>query len=170
MRESVFVALERTLLTLGTISLFVFVYGRILESPILLAAFASSVFTVFGHPESKMASTKAVVGGQMIGAITGYGVSLVIPGFTPLSAGVAVATATLFMILLGVQHPPAAGTSMSFVYNAGGVSTTSNFWMAIVVILSLSLLKIIFRVGDWLLHSTEKKWANLHKWFGEKAH
>ncbi len=169
MRESVFVALERTLLTLVTISLFVFLYEQILGSPILLAAFASSVFIVFGHPESKMASIKAVVGGQMVGAITGYGVSLVIPGFTPLSAGIAVAAATLFMILLGVQHPPAAGTSMSFVYNAGGLSSGSNFWMAIVVILSLSFLKIIFKVGDWLLHKTGKEWSNLHKWFKEKA-
>ena len=169
MRESVFVALERTLLTLGTISLFVFLYEQILGSPILLAAFASSVFIVFAHPESKMASIKAVVGGQLVGAITGYGVSLVMPGFTPLSAGIAVAAATLFMILLGVQHPPAAGTSMSFVYNAGGLSSGSNFWMAIVVILSLSFLKIIFKVGDWILHRTGKEWSNLHEWFKEKA-
>lgn len=102
-------------------------------TPLLVAPIGASAVLVFALPASPLAQPRAVIGGNMLAAVTGVSCALLIPQ-TALAAAVAVGLAILVMALLGCLHPPGgaialgaalAGPDLGFAYVATPVGLCS---------------------------------------------
>lgn len=77
---------------------------------VIVAAAGATCFTVFAIPNHVTAQTRNIVGGQGLGIVAGLACSL-LPHLA-LQGGLAVGLATLAMVMLNAEHPPAAGTAL----------------------------------------------------------
>lgn len=101
---------------------------------VLVSAMGATTFIVFATPQTISAKTKNVIGGHLIGLFSGsIFYFTMMPYFIeyPLVVGLAI----LLMIILGLEHPPAAGTALAVVINE--VSLLEAF---IIVMLSAVIL------------------------------
>jgi CBS-domain-containing membrane protein len=92
----------------------VLVLGR--DKMVVISAMGATTFIVFAMPKSVSAQTRNVVGGHLVGLASGtifYFTAL--PYFLeyPLAVGIAI----FLMVVLDVEHPPAAGTALAVVIN-----------------------------------------------------
>jgi CBS-domain-containing membrane protein len=150
-------AAYKTLLIFNTILIVMFLFSPLLDNPVVFASFAASVFILFIHPHSEMASPKNLVGGHMIAAFLGFGLASVAPAhLLPISGAFAVGLASLLMVLLKLEHAPAAATALSFSYNFSGISSYESFLVVLVMIASLAVIKILWLFGVRLWHRVEK--------------
>ena len=83
---------------------------------VLVAAAGSTAFTVFGIPHNRTAKTRNIMGGYVICGLLGLACSF----FSPIwfGGGVAVALSSFFMVLVDVEHPPAAGAALGLAYSS----------------------------------------------------
>lgn len=92
----------------------------------IVASLGASTFIVFVGPHSRAAKPRNLLGGQLIG--TGAGMACrrllemgIITGFagpqmeTAIFGSVAVGLAIFLMVVIDMEHPPAAGTALSLV-------------------------------------------------------
>jgi CBS-domain-containing membrane protein len=80
--------------------------ARLIDTPLLLVPFATSIVLVMGLPESEPAQPRALIGGHIVASMVGLSVlALAGPGLVP--AAVAVGLATAAMHLTRTFHPPA---------------------------------------------------------------
>lgn len=121
---------------------------------------ASSCYILFGRPSSAAAAPKNIIGGYLIGMLIGGVLRLItlysfpsmsgsMGGFTTelmgimgLLAAIAVGVSMLLMMILGFEHPPAAGMTLVLVLDVRDI------YVIIIVIASalvLSLLRILLR-------------------------
>ncbi|WP_197460640.1 HPP family protein [Acetobacter tropicalis] len=82
--------------------------------PALVAPIGASSVLVFALPASPLASPRAVIGGNMISAMVGVLVSLVVSNPMP-AAGLAVGLAILVMSLTRTLHPPGGAAALTSV-------------------------------------------------------
>jgi CBS-domain-containing membrane protein len=127
--------------------------SQVAISPLLWAvggsSLASSAFIVFGRPSSPSAQPWRVICGYAIGIIVGFGVRALFkpihvfhvdflsdPRFfmLALSAAIAVGVTFLFMILLNIKHPPAAGIALVLVINLQDYNVLYVIFLAAVVL------------------------------------
>ena len=81
--------------------------------PFLVASFASSVFVLFSLPELDIARSWNVVGGQFLGALSGFlCVTVLGAHHLALVAGASVALAYALMQVFHALHPPGAATAL----------------------------------------------------------
>jgi len=81
--------------------------------PFLVASFASSVVVLFSLPGLDIARTWNVVGGQFLGALSGFlCVTALGGGHLALVAGASVALAYVLMQVCHALHPPGAATAL----------------------------------------------------------
>jgi CBS domain-containing membrane protein len=81
--------------------------------PFLVASFASSVVVLFSLPGLDIARTWNVVGGQFLGALSGFLCVTVLGGtHLALVAGLAVALSYALMQVCHALHPPGAATAL----------------------------------------------------------
>jgi len=95
-------------------SILVVILGR--EKMVLISTMGATTFIVFAMPNTASAKTRNVIGGHLVGLACGaifYFAAL--PYF--LGYPLAVGTAIFFMVVLDVEHPPAAGTALAVVIN-----------------------------------------------------
>jgi CBS-domain-containing membrane protein len=90
----------------------VLVLGK--DRMVAVSAMGATAFIVFAMPTDASAQTRNVIGGHLVGLVSGtifYFASL--PYFVeyPLVVGIAV----FLMVALDVEHPPAAGTALAVV-------------------------------------------------------
>ena len=83
---------------------------------VVISAMGATSFILFAMPTSVSAKTRNVVGGHLVGLISGtifYFTNL--PYFVeyPCAVGIAI----FLMVALDVEHPPAAGTALAVVIN-----------------------------------------------------
>ena len=101
---------------LATVVLFILVLVLGQEKLVVISAIGATTFIVFAMPKAVSAQTKNVIGGHMVGLASG-GLFYVtaFPFFVeyPLAVGLAI----LLMVVLDVEHPPAAGTALAVVIN-----------------------------------------------------
>jgi CBS-domain-containing membrane protein len=101
---------------LAAIALFaiILILGR--DRMVVVSAMGATSFIVFAMPKAVSAKTKNILGGHLVGLASGaifYFTNL--PYFIeyPCAVGIAI----FFMVILDVEHPPAAGTALAVVIN-----------------------------------------------------
>jgi CBS-domain-containing membrane protein len=92
----------------------VFVLGR--EKMVIISAIGATSFIAFAMPKAVSAKTRNILGGHLVGLASGaifYFTAL--PYFVeyPCAVGLAI----FLMVILDVEHPPAAGTALAVVIN-----------------------------------------------------
>jgi CBS-domain-containing membrane protein len=89
-----------------------------LQRAVVVASIAATAFIVFIKPRNPFAAPRNVVGGHLIGLLSGI-VFAVVPQSSPvvsiILSALAVGCSMLMMALLNTEHPPAAGTALSVV-------------------------------------------------------
>lgn len=82
------------------------------EKIVVIASLGATAFICFAMPKSISARTKHVVGGHLVGIICGAIFSVItLPHYISYSA--AVGLAIFVMVVIDVEHPPAAGTALA---------------------------------------------------------
>jgi CBS-domain-containing membrane protein len=86
------------------------------EKVVLISAMGATCFIVFALPTTTSAQTRNVIGGHLTGLICGaifYFIGLPQIITYPSTVGLAI----FVMVILDVEHPPAAGTALAVVAN-----------------------------------------------------
>jgi CBS domain-containing membrane protein len=102
------------LLGIGLVALLSHGFSPSTAAAWLIAPMGASAVLVFGVPASPMAQPWAVVGGNAISALVGWGCVMAIPDIH-LAAASAVALAIAAMFLLGCLHPPGGASALLMV-------------------------------------------------------
>ena len=132
----------------------ILIVGDTLLKAAIVVGVASSAFTIFVIPESVAATPRKVIGGHLVAALIGAGISFLLqtPGLEiyvletryilEISAAISVGIGIFFMVVTNTEHPPAAGTSLGLVIYGFD-------WTSVVFIISsailLSLVRILLR-------------------------
>ena len=106
--------ITQSLMAATAIFTIVSVLGR--ERVVVISAMGATSFIVFAMPKAVSAQTRNVIGGHLVGLLSGAVFYLAdLPYFVgyPLAVGVAV----FLMVTLDFEHPPAAGTALAVVVN-----------------------------------------------------
>ena len=85
------------------------------EHVVIIASIGATAFIVFAMPKNITARPRRVIGGHIVGLITGSLVSLIPHSNSVLLACVcalAVGISMFLMVALDVEHPPASGTAL----------------------------------------------------------
>ncbi|MER7515858.1 HPP family protein [Streptomyces sp. NPDC126499] len=85
--------------------------GTLLHEPLLIPPLAASMALVAGAPDLPLAQPRSVVGGQLLSALTGFGV-LAVTGPGPWGAALAGGLALGVMAAARTPHSPAAATAV----------------------------------------------------------
>ncbi len=112
----------QSLLASFSIFLIVLVLGQYDKSEIIMASLGATAFVVFALPEKITAHPRNVIGGHAIGVICGKAGFLLlemVPGAGTIEQaagfGLAVGLAIFIMVVIDMEHPPAAGTAFGIV-------------------------------------------------------
>jgi CBS-domain-containing membrane protein len=97
------------------------------HTPFLFPALGASAFILIVHPESPAASARNVLGTHLVAAAAGwlcFWAFGLVPGGPTLAAGggvehvaaaaLALGLTTFLLLMLGLQHPPAVATTLTF--------------------------------------------------------
>jgi CBS-domain-containing membrane protein len=102
--------------SLAGIALFILVLLLDQSKMVLISAMGATSFLVFAMPTAVSAQTRNVIGGHLVGLATGmifYVTDLPYLVEYPVVVGIAI----FIMVVLDVEHPPAAGTALAVVIN-----------------------------------------------------
>lgn len=111
----------------GLVIMVLMLFQHRLDSSALVAALGASAFTVFTIPHAKSAQSKVLVGGYICGVVAGVACRMLLaaewlpqPGgdlviMQIIIAGASVALAMLLMVVLDLEHPPAAAVALGLV-------------------------------------------------------
>lgn len=124
---------------------------------VVIAAIGSSTFVVFAMPKVKQARPRSVIGGHLVGLLSGAlsylpffwlcfpGESMPYKVLCVFAGGIAVGLAIFLMTVTNTEHAPAAGTAL-------GITVQGLSWTAVVFVVTsavgLSLARWLLR--DWL--------------------
>ena len=118
---------------LATIVLFLLVLILGKYKLVVISSMAATTFIVFAMPEAVSAKTRNVIGGHLVGLASGTIFYLTtLPYFVeyPLAVGFAL----LLMVVLDVEHPPAAGTAMAVVINEVSIDVFITIMLSAVIL------------------------------------
>jgi len=107
-----------------------------MENAVVIAALGASAFIVFGRPFDLTARPRNVTGGHLLGFLIGSACSLLpqesmLP--TLASYALAVGLSVFLMVVLYMQHPPAAATAL-------GVAVRGCSWETFLAVLTFTLV------------------------------
>jgi CBS-domain-containing membrane protein len=120
-----------------------------IEHTVTVASLGASTFIVFARPHHRQARPRALIGGYVIGTVSGCLCSVASAGLSSaplpvanttlqtLFGALAVGLAFFGMVALQSEHPPAAGLALGLVINGWDLRTLA------VVILGISSLAVI---------------------------
>lgn len=121
---------------LAGLTAFVILLVLSLENAVVIAALGASAFIVFGRPFDLTARPRNVIGGHMLGFLIGSACSLLPQEpmlATLLSYALSVGLAVFLMVVLYMQHPPAAATAL-------GVAMRGCSWETFLAVLTFTLV------------------------------
>ena len=116
--------------------------GNGLAHPLLVAPMGASAVLLFAVPASPLAQPWSVLGGNVISALVGITVALMVPDLT-IAAAVAVGAAIAVMSLLRCLHPPGGAVALSAVLGAAGAQAPSYMFALVPVGMNSALLLIV---------------------------
>jgi CBS-domain-containing membrane protein len=130
---------------LATFVVFMVLLVLSLKNAVIIASLGATTFIIFAMPKMLTARPRNVIGGHTTGLIIGS-LCFLIPHstviFAALSYSFAVGFAIFVMVVLDMEHPPAAATALGFAMSGFSVKTAAAFILSIVV---LSLVHYFFR-------------------------
>ncbi len=100
----------------------------LVEQTVLIASLGASTFIVFSMPHTKRSRPRYLLGGYLVGALSGCSLSAVAALLIDMSiadarvievcfAALALGCAFLIMVVTDTEHPPAAALALGFVLN-----------------------------------------------------
>ena len=100
---------------------------NIQKRPIIVASIGATAFIVFAMPKDVTAKSRNVIGGHLIGLISGSVCaliphSIILPSILVYS--LAVGIAIFVMVVVDAEHPPAAGTALGVVITGFSLSAS----------------------------------------------
>ena len=129
----------------------VFIITLILyDNPVIIASIGATAFIVFAMPNNIAAEPKRIIGGHFLGFFIGSCFAVFpfmdVVFFKAMWFSLSVGITILFMVVLDLEHPPAAGTALGMTlisYSSTSVMTIviSVLFLAIVGHLSKPYLK-----------------------------
>ena len=128
---------------MATLVMFGILFVISMENVVITASIGSTAFIVFTMPANITARSRSVIGGHFLGALFGSLCAL-IPHSGPVS-GIAVYSASVglaifSMVVLDVEHPPAAGTAL-------GIAMTGISWsLGLALFFSVCMLSLAHRL------------------------
>ena len=120
------------------------------NSPVIIASIGATAFIVFAMPNNIAAEPKRIIGGHFLGFFIGSCFAVFpfmdVVFFKAMWFSLSVGITILFMVVLDLEHPPAAGTALGMTlisYSSTSVMTIviSVLFLAIVGHLSKPYLK-----------------------------
>lgn len=130
---------------LATLVLFVILIALELQNAVITASIGATAFIIFTMPDSITAFPRNVIGGHVLGLVFGAVCALIPHALwvhAALIYSLAVGLSIFSMILLDVEHPPAAGTALGMAITGATWSVTGAL---IFSIFSLCLIHKLFR-------------------------
>ena len=124
----------------ATVGLFAILTVLSLQRAIIVASIGATAFIVFMKPNNPFARPRNVIGGHLVGLITGLvfsSISLPTPAISRLIFALAVGCAMLVMVVSNTEHPPAAGTALSVV-------TVGFSWPVALAVVTSAVLMAVF--------------------------
>ena len=124
---------------LATVVVFIILVILTAEHAVIIASIGASAFIVFAMPGNLTANPRRIIGGHIVGLISGSIVTLIPHTAVPTSIiiyALAVGISMLSMVALDVEHPPASGTGLGVAIS--GYSTS----VSIAVIVSSIMLSL----------------------------
>lgn len=119
------------------------------EKPVIIASIGASTFIVFAMPGYITAQPRRLVGGHIVGTVSGFLVSIIpLPLFLPhniclsVSYALAVGLSIFIMVVTDTEHPPAAGTALGVAIAGFSVKIVLTVLVSITI---LSLAHHFFR-------------------------
>lgn len=130
------------LLPTGTV-LAIFAFVEVLSHQrLLFASLASSAFLIYLDPQHGTNATRTLVSAQMLAAIAGW-LMFVVLGEGYGAGGAAMVITIVLMVALDVMHPPAVATALSFAFRADNAGNLLLFGLAVAVTAVLVILEQI---------------------------
>ena len=109
---------------------------------VIIASLGSTAFVVFAMPSSLSAKPRRVIGGHLVGLLSGF-IATLIMGSTALlpilGYAIAVGLSIYLMVALDFEHPPASGTALGIAI--GGISPS----VALTVVVSSIVVSLAHR-------------------------
>ena len=139
-------------LATGTVCVVLLLLDAI-KNTTIIASLGASAFIAFAMPHTRLSQPRFLIGGYLVGTLVGclcYYASelpLVDWAFWQANAGaiwgaIAVGLAIFLMVILNVEHPPAAGLALGFVLNEWDIFTVL---VVILGIISLAVVKVLLK-------------------------
>jgi CBS-domain-containing membrane protein len=128
---------------LAACSVFIVLYFLSLQHAVVIASIGATAFIVFAMPDSITARPRNVIGGQLVGLLSGFLFSLLgqqVLLYSLIIYSLAVGTAIFTMVVIDTEHPPAAGTAL------GVAMTGISLDVFIAVTVSIILLSLIHKL------------------------
>ncbi len=132
---------------LAMVAIFVVLVMLSLQHIVIVASIGASAFIVFTMPRSVTARPRNVIGGHIIGFVSGslcWYVGLFFPQTEPIITSamysLAVGLSILLMVITDMEHPPASGTALATAING------FSFKILLALIISTCVLSIIKHV------------------------
>ncbi len=143
---------------LATITLFI-VLLFLINTPVIVAALGSTAFIVFAMPKNVTAQPRNVIGGHLVGVITG-GVCaslLIVPdissslGITSqflqiIAASISVGLSIFIMVVTDTEHPPGCSTALGLVIHAAEFGDVAIY--AVLITISALIISGVKRALD----------------------
>ncbi len=115
---------------------------NIQERPIIIASVGATAFIVFALPKDDTANTGNVVGGHVIGILSGF-VATFLPGDISVAIySIAVGLSMFLMVITDLEHPPASGTALSIASRGFSLDVVIALMTAV---LTLAIVHYVFR-------------------------
>lgn len=125
---------------LATFTLFLILLVLRFNTPLIIAALGSSAFIVFAMPKNITAQPRNVVGGHIVGIISGSICASLLLAFGNgseiymiLAASSSVGLSIFIMVATDTEHPPAGSTALAFVLHSVVAGDLISFTVVILV-------------------------------------
>ena len=117
----------------------VFIITLILyDNPVIIASIGATAFIVFAMPNNISAEPKRIIGGHLVGFFVGVCLAVFpfmdIIFFKGLWFSASVGITILIMVVMDVEHPPAAGTALGMTLVGYTNSSSSAIIISVVVL------------------------------------
>ncbi len=124
----------------ATLAIFIVLLTLSLQEAVIIASIGATTFIVFAMPKSITAKPRNVIGGHIVGLISGSLCALIPhPLFihSIMVYSLAVGFSIFIMVITDTEHPPASGTALGVAIHGFSLGVT------IAVIISVVILSLI---------------------------
>jgi len=125
---------------LATLTIFIVLLFLSIEHAVIIASIGATAFIVFAMPKSITAKPRNVIGGHLVGFLSGCLCALIPhPSFlySILLYSLAVGLSIFVMVVIDTEHPPASGTALGFAITGFDLNA------AIALITSVIILSLV---------------------------